>query len=471
MRICFILEGSYPYMKGGVSNWVHEFILENPQDEFVLWTINDVESRKGNYAYKLPQNVVKIQEAFLETALKSRVNKQANPRFKSKEKETLKELIHCGKPNWDLLLEIFHKRGKHPVEFLMSEDFLTLLKDFAKSDFPYTGFTELFWTLRSMFLPLLYLLGTKFPKADLYHSVSTGYAGVIAAMASKKYKKPMILTEHGIYTREREEEILRSDWAPPQFKRLWINMFQMYSLFAYDTAVNVTSLFSRARDIQIEIGCPPEKTLVIGNGVDHEAFAMVPPKKPNRYIDIGCITRVAPIKDIKTMIYTFAELKAERPNVRLFILGHIDDEEYHQECLDLIDFLGVKDITFVGVVNIIDYMAKLDFTALTSISEGQPFAVLESLAARRPVIATNVGCCKELIEGDVGDELGNAGICVPPMNQKLLYSALIEFCDHPEKLPAMGQAGTERIKRYYDHQTMVAGYQNLYREVMSSWQA
>jgi len=471
MRICFILEGSYPYMKGGVSNWVHEFILENPQDEFVLWMINDVESRKGNYAYTLPKNVVKIQEVYLETALKTRVNKRANPKFNPKEKEALRELIHCGKPDWNTILDMFHKKRKHPVELLMSEDFLNLLKDFASSEFPYTGFTDLFWTLRSMFLPLLYLLGTKFPEADLYHSVSTGYAGVIGAMASKKYNKPMVLTEHGIYTREREEEILRSDWAPPQFKRLWINMFQMYSIFAYETAVKVTSLFSRAKDIQIEIGCKPEKTQVIGNGVSYASFAKVPEKKPNGFIDIGCITRVAPIKDVKTLIYTFAELKQERPNTRLFILGHIDDEEYYQECVDLIEFLGVQDIRFEGVVNIIDYMAKLDFTTLTSISEGQPFAVLESMAARRPVIATNVGCCKELIEGDNGDEFGVAGICVPPMNQKNLYSAFIELCDHPEKLPGMGHAGSERVKKYYDHATMVASYQDLYKEVTTAWQA
>lgn len=470
MRICFILEGSYPYMKGGVSNWVHEFIEENPQDEFVLWTISDLESRKGKFKYNLPKNVVSVQETFLETGLKARVNKFANPKFKPEEKEALRELIHCGKPDWDQLSRTFHKGRKNPIEFLMSEDFLALLKEVATEEFPYTGFTDLFWTLRSMFLPLLYLIGTKFPKADLYHSVSTGYAGVLAGLAAKYYKKPMILTEHGIYTREREEEILRSDWAPPQFKRLWINMFQMYSHFAYETAEQVTSLFSRARDVQIEIGCEPGKTSVIGNGVDHKVFENIPVKKPNGYIDIGSIIRVTPIKDLKTLIYTFAELKNEVPNARLFIVGNIDDEDYYQECLDLIEFLGVEDVNFEGVVNIVEYLEKFDFTVLTSISEGQPFAVLESLAARRPVVATNVGCCKELIEGDTGDNHGAAGICVPPMNQKLLFNAMLELCTHTERTKAMGEVGTERIKRYYDREVMIAQYNKLYREVVAGWQ-
>lgn len=49
-------------------------------------------------------------------------------------------------------------------------------------------------------------------------------------------------------------------------------------------------------------------------------------------------------------------------------------------------------------------MKKLDFVLLTSISEGQPLAVLEAMAAGRPAVTTDVGCCRELIEG-VDDEL------------------------------------------------------------------
>ncbi len=56
--------------------------------------------------------------------------------------------------------------------------------------------------------------------------------------------------------------------------------------------------------------------------------------------------------------------------------------------------LGVKDVVFTGRVNIKDYLGKMDFTLLTSISEGQPLTILESYAAHKPVIATNVGNCR-----------------------------------------------------------------------------
>ena len=59
-----------------------------------------------------------------------------------------------------------------------------------------------------------------------------------------------------------------------------------------------------------------------------------------------------------------------------------------------------ENVIFTGRVDIISYMEKLDFTILTSISEGQPLSVLESFAARRPCVTTDVGCCRELLNGN-----------------------------------------------------------------------
>ena len=60
--------------------------------------------------------------------------------------------------------------------------------------------------------------------------------------------------------------------------------------------------------------------------------------------------------------------------------------------------LRLDNLIFTGRVDVVQYMQKLDFTILTSISEGQPLSVLESMAARRPCVTTEVGCCRELLE-------------------------------------------------------------------------
>ncbi len=430
-----------------------------------------MESKRGQFKYEIPKNVVLIQENALESALNLRVNKNARLRLSEAEKEAVVQLIKCNEPDWTYLEHIFQEQKKNPVDFFMSEEFLDILKEYAQSTFPTVGFLDFFWTIRSMFLPLLYLMTRPIAEADLYHSLSTGYAGVIAALSAKKYNKPFVLSEHGIYTREREEEILLSDWIDTDFKTMWLSIFRMFSRFSYTSAHRVTSLFNRASLIQQEMSCPPDKCTVIGNGITIDQFTSIPKKQPDGWVDIGAIVRIAPIKDLKTLIYTFANLKQEMDNVRLHIIGPVEDEEYNQECLSLIQFTGVKDIIFTGVINTKSYLEKIDFTVLTSISEGQPYAVIESMAAGRPVVATNVGSCRELIEGGDGDTFGPAGICVPPMHQTELLQALLELCRSEEKRQQMAEAGQKRTAAFFDISKVLSRYLETYQKATELWQA
>jgi glycosyltransferase involved in cell wall biosynthesis len=470
LKICFTLEGNYPYVRGGVSTWVDRFIRSLPQHEFVLWTISDLESKRAQFAYELPSNVVGVHENFLGSSFNLRINKNPNLKFSAAQREAIYHLIRCQEPDWSVLLNIFHLHASKPVEFFLSEEFLNILKEFAREQFPFASFSELFWTVRSMFLPLLFMVGQPIPEADLYHSPSTGYAGVLAALAAMKQNKPFVLTEHGIYTREREEELLRSDWVAPYFKDYWISMFFMFARFAYQHADRVTSLYHRASLIQQELGCPTEKCDVVRNGLDFAIYSAISDKPDDGWVDIAAIVRFAPIKDIKTMIYAFSRLKQEFERVRLHILGGVDDNEYYQECLDLINYLEIKDIILPGNVNVRSYLEKIDFTVLTSISEGQPFAVLESMAAKRPVVATDVGSCRELIEGDEGDNFGHAGICVPPMHQSKLLEAMRELCEDELLRKNMGLAGQQRIKKYYEIGGVMDDYLKVYEKAMATWQ-
>ncbi|HHE73480.1 MAG TPA: DUF3492 domain-containing protein [Desulfobacteraceae bacterium] len=471
MKICFILEGSYPHVRGGVSKWVDDMIRSMPEHEFVIWAIGDKEAKRGKYLVEIPENVTGIQEAFLDTALSQKIRRNRNINVPSRVKDTLEKLIRCQDPDLEILLETFSEKAVNPIELFMSEVILDIIKNFCADAYPFAGFMDLFWTVRSMFLPILYLIGQDMPKADLYHSCSTGYAGALGALASIKFQKPLVITEHGIYTREREEEILRADWVVPYFKELWISMFYMFSRFAYNQAQQVTSLFQRAAIIQEDLGCPPEKITVIGNGIRFEDYEQIPEKQPDGWIDIGAIVRIAPIKDIKTMIYSFSQLKQQFRKARLHILGSVNDEEYYEECLSLIDYLEVKDILFPGHVNIKDYLAKLDFTFLTSLSEGQPYAILESLAAGRPLVSTDVGSCRELIMGDENDRLGSAGFCVTPLHQAEMLEALLLMCESKKEREKMSRVGRQRVKLFYNIDGMVQAYQSTYQKANELWQA
>lgn len=469
MKICMILEGSYPFVYGGVSSWTHQYIQAMREHEFVLWCIGAESAGRDKFKYTLPENVTEVHQIFLDDALHQTAG-HGRLRLKQGEVEALHALISGEDTQWDTLFDMFQKRRLNPLSVLMSAQFLEVVKAVCMERYTYVSFADFFHTIRSMMLPELYLLTGTVPQADIYHATATGYSGILGSLGKWKHGSPFILTEHGIYTREREEELLRAKWVLPSFRSQWIGLFYNFSNCAYSHADRVTSLYEAASRMQEELGCSTLKLRVIGNGVHYERFRDIPPKAEDGWISIGAVVRIAKIKDVKTMIYAFAELKSrmkrkENPQkVRLFILGDVDDKEYKEECVNLIDMLEVEDIIFTGAVNVVEYLEKFDFTILTSISEAQPLSVLESFAAARPAVVTDVGCCRELIFGNGDDELGQAGFVVPPMNREELANAMERMCEEHLLRTRMGEIGQKRVERYYTHEISMDKYRSLYNE-------
>lgn len=322
MRICLILEGSYPYVHGGVSTWMHQYIQNMPQHEFVLWVIGAKAKEKGQFVYQMLDNVVEVHEVFLDDALQLAPSKRLfDYRFSKEELDALRQLMETGRPDWEVLCRLYQDKQLNPVDFLQSESFLEMMVVMCQEQYAYNAFAEVFHTIRSMLLPVFYLLGQEVPQADVYHAISTGYSGILALLGQYRYDRPILLTEHGIYTREREEEIIRSNWVLPSMKDHWIKFFYMLSDIIYSRAQIISSLFTKARLTQIEIGCDPDRCRVVENGIDFQRFSSVPAKIPDGRVDIGAVVRLAPIKDIKTMLYAFYELSNRLDNVRLHIMG------------------------------------------------------------------------------------------------------------------------------------------------------
>ena len=470
MKICVILEGCYPYVTGGVSSWIHQYIQAMPQHEFVIWAIGASSEMQGKFKYTLPDNVVEVKEIFLGDALKL-VPAPQKYRFSPEEVQVLYDFINCKNPHWEVLFEMYAQSRIAPVSFLQSESFLNILTELCEKEYPYTAFSDLFHTVRSMLLPILHVLSSEVPRADVYHAIATGYSGILARLGSYTHHVPYLITEHGIYTREREEEIIRAKWVNPAFKKLWVKFFYMLSDGAYEKASMITSLFSGAMQIQIDMGCDPAKCVYIRNGIHYERFRHIPQKPDNGYVDIGAVLRIAPIKDVKTMIYAFADLKTRVPNTRLYIAGPEDDKDYAQECYDLVEQLQVQDVIFLGLINVTEWLGKFDFTMLSSISEGMPLSVLESFGAACPVITTDVGCCKELVNAVAeDDDLGPAGYCVPPMHVQAMTDAMARMALNPVERRKMGLTGRKRVEKYFLHEDMLRRYLKVYDEVFERWQ-
>lgn len=114
MRICLVLEGSYPYINGGVSTWMHQYIKEMPEHEFVLWVIAARAEDKDRFVYELPENVREIHQVFLDEALRLKGTGVVDYPFTAGEIQALEELISSGRPDWDLLFDMYQVKKSIP---------------------------------------------------------------------------------------------------------------------------------------------------------------------------------------------------------------------------------------------------------------------------------------------------------------------------------------------------------------------
>lgn len=468
MKICVIAEGCYPYTVGGVSSWVHSMIRSFPNVEFILTAIVSNRSQRGQFVYELPENLTEVHEVYLEDVDWDYSKKKGRRvRLDKTQYQALRSIILNQEVRWEPLFALFHEKKVSVDEILMGADFLRVVTECYDLRYSQIAFSDFLWTMRSIYLPLFLVMRMELPKADVYHCVATGYAGVLGSMAKYFYGSGLVISEHGIYTREREEELIKATWVAGTYKNIWIEQFRKMSNLAYQRADLVTSLYEHARTLQHELGCPDNKTIITPNGIDMSRFEDIPGKteEDEGAINIGAMLRVTPIKDVKTMIQAFAYAKKRAPRIKLWIMGAwAEDEQYAEECFDLVESLEVPDIIFTGQVNITEYLGRMDMTILTSISEGQPLSVLESFAAKKPVIATDVGNCRELIYGGTDDELGQAGILTHIMNIEEIANAIVEMSSNSLMRRQMGESGYQRVKAKYRIEDMRSTYESIYKD-------
>ncbi|MGB1012102.1 MAG: GT4 family glycosyltransferase PelF, partial [Thiolinea sp.] len=350
------------------------------------------------------------------------------------------------------------------------------------------NFSHYFWSLRSMYTTLLGLLhiAEKVPQAHCIHSVSTGYAGALASFLRIVRRKPLVLTEHGIYTKERKIDIYSAPWGveeqavlPPGLndrlsiqRRMWIRFFEDLGRLTYSASSVILTLYQANQQKQLDLGAPPERCLVVPNGVDLTRFSFLRKQRREGVPGvIALIGRVVRIKDIKNFIRTVGCLVDKIPGVQGWIVGPEDeDPEYVAECKALVVELGLQQqVYFLGFRKIEDILPKIGLLTLTSISEGQPLVVLEGFAAGIPAVTTDVGSCRELIEGRSHKDrkLGKAGAVVPIANPQAMALAAEKFLTDETAWLRAQEAAIARVESIYCESHLLNRYQRLYNKAIS----
>lgn len=489
--VCLLLEGTYPFVQGGVSSWVNHLVRSMPE---LTFHIEHISPHRGFYSegrvYDVPDNVLDITEVFLHEYRVLPGDEEHGSLEKIRRFRSLLDDMRVGRSASfeDFVLALDEEHVESQVfDLLQTRESWQVLVDAYRGDADDESFLNYFWTWRYTYLPVINVLAKRVPRCGVYHAVSTGYAGAMAAACRIRHHRPMLLTEHGIYAKERRIEINRAEWitdwdsgevvaerAAPFFKRFWRRHFDMLSRICYDNADEILTLFAGNREAQIQDGADPRKIRIVPNGVAVERFAACADARedqPERPYTVALIGRVCPIKDIVTFIYAMRVVIDRVPDAVGRILGPTaEDPEYVRQCRDLIAALDLEGkVTLEGRVNVLEELPKIDVCALTSISEGQPLVILEAGAAAVPTVATDVGSCEELLTGRTVDDrrLGVGGRITPIASPGKTAEALLELYASPTLRRRMGESMQRRVQTLYDQRDMVAAYRALYSDYSS----
>nr|WP_229759107.1 GT4 family glycosyltransferase PelF [Peterkaempfera bronchialis] len=460
-------EGTYPHSHGGVSVWCDQLVQGMPEIDFRVIAVTG--TGREALAWDLPDNVTRVTAVPLwgpppaDRAPRGRLLR----RLLSSYERFLLSLLdpahesHFGTELYELAA---HARAGVLGPALRSEDALrTLTATWIR---PGTATAASRPTLHDALTATDLLehalrpLVAEPPAEGVTHAVSGGLAALPGLVANQLHGTPFLLTEHGIYLRERYLGYGGGDSRWP-VKALLLGFYRMLAAESYRRAALVTPGNRYNRRWEERGGTPADRIRTVYNGVDPMAF---PPAGPEPEVPtLSWAGRVDPIKDLETLIRAFAVVRTEIPEARLRIFGGVPrgGEAYRESCEALAARLGVADgVVFEGrVEDIRDAYAAGNVVMLSSISEGFPFTLIEAMSCGRATVSTDVGGVREAV--------GDAGLVVPPREPEAMGRAALELLRDPARRAWLGERARLRIIEQFTLRQTIDGFREIYHELLS----
>jgi glycosyltransferase involved in cell wall biosynthesis len=176
---------------------------------------------------------------------------------------------------------------------------------------------------------------------------------------------------------------------------------------------------------------------------------------------VGIVARLVLEKDHRTFLRAAEILSRRLKNVFFLVVGDGPERralERFAEDLGLagrVRFLGNRDA--IGEI-----LPLFDVGILSSSDETFPVSIQEIMAFEKPVVVTDVGGVREMIDH------GSEGYVVPPHNPTLLAESIYDLLTHAEKARSMGKQGCARIEREFTADKMAHEFEQLYEAVLAS---
>jgi len=226
-----------------------------------------------------------------------------------------------------------------------------------------------------------------------------------------------------------------------------------FQRLAYRSATKVAANSPAAQSMLEREGVAPSSIALIPNGLDLNAFA---DRKPTGSIrTIITVANLRREKNHETLLAAAVLLLRTRPDLRFRIVGagprrsELEELSHARGLASQVEFLGHRE-------DVPSLLAAADAFVLPSRSEAFPNGAIEAMAAGLPVVASDVGGLRDLIEN------GRTGVLVPPGNPEALAGALHSLIDNPAGAEAIGRAARGEVQQRYSFDRMVASFEDLY---------
>jgi len=282
------------------------------------------------------------------------------------------------------------------------------------------AFIEIFNLLRKFRPDILYLLSSE--------------AGFIGSLAGSFYSL--------LFWRENLKIIYRiGGWAFKEPHNIFIKKIYLWSekfSSVLKDIIIVNSEFDRQLAIKNKI-TKPNKITTIYNGISLNEIKFFLTEEAKKFINskilyskfyilnsilIGTIANLYKNKGLEFLVKTMSVIKGQMSNVTLMIIG---DGPERKNLEKLIKKYKLKNNVFLlgAIPDAYKYLKALDLFVLPSIKEGQPWVILEAMAAEVPIVATNIAGIPEMIEN------GKSGLLVEPADPAALANAIEKMLAHP----------------------------------------
>lgn len=487
--ILFETEGSYPYSGGGVSTWSHILCTELEQKvDFILMALTGapfVESR-----YRLPSNIQSIihvplwgaEEPISHFDDQTPFSEHVLRKFHTSPEVIEAKFLPLFRDFLDRVLDP-HRPAREFGELIYG--FWSYYQQF---DYKQTLSSPLVWEtfkekLRQGYQPpgermreeeprmldatfgmrwiyhFMMPLAVPIPNVSATHSTLAGFPAISSIAAKFAYGTPMLLTDHGVYIRERLINVSQTEM--PYFSKKWlIDLATFITRAVYHYADLIAPVTSINAKWETKFEGDADRIQPIYNGVDTDIFR--PRAKPESTRGVPTVVAAAQVfklKDIETMIRSCDYARREIPDIQYILYGSLEvDPEYVDKCKQLAETLEVgQNFTFGGFHETPSMIFNEgDISILSSISEGFPYTVIESMSCGRPVVATDVG--------GVSEAIGECGIICKPRDAKGLAEGVVELLKDDDLRIQLGKKARERVLLNYTIPQSVDNYYEVYQQ-------